>query len=205
MVRFDDAQTQALIKRLTAFKGLTLTAFLTAFCCGLIAAGATPHIDEYAATVIVLFAIAGVAAACFAALLVPLTLTRRAIDKKVSSALAAAMYKNEAMLTDVTGVSEIAFVAAYSGDKLSFGRADRTDGIIFDLTALRKCTAVYSAFGTRLTEFLEAYYSVRRKDGVGVTVTEDMGGRREALEIAGKNGVKHIGKNNYFIKRGLIR
>lgn len=205
MVRFDGAQTQALIKRLTTLKGITLTAFLIAFCCGMIAAGATPHIDEYAATVIALFVIAGVAAACFATLLIPLTLTRRKIDANVSSTLAAAMYKNEDMLTDAKGVSEIAFVAAYSGDRLTFGRADRTDGIIFDLTVIKKCTSVYSAFGTRLTEFLEAFYSVRHKDGVRVTVTEDMGGRRKALDIAGENGVKFISKNNYFIKRGLIK
>jgi len=205
MVEFKDGQTQKLIKRLSAFKGVTLAAGLIAFCCGMIAAGATAHADEYAEMITALTIIASVAAALFIAFAVPLFLTVKKIDTAVYTAFARAMYENEDMLKNG---DEIAFTAAYSGGNLTFSRQNSTKEVTFCLSDIKGVTSVYSAFGTRLIQFLDGYYSAHLKEGYKtVTVTDEIAGKPETLTIV-ENGslyAMRANANNYFIKRGLIK
>lgn len=205
MVEFNDGQTQKLIKRLSAFKGVTLAAGLIAFCFGMIAAGLTARAEEYADTITALTIIASIAAALFIAFAVPLFLTVKKIDTAVYTAFARAMYENEDILKNG---DEIAFTAAYSGGNLTFSRQNSTKEIIFCLSDIEKIGSAYSSFGTRITEFLDGYYAVHLKDGYKtVTITDEIAGTPETLTIV-ENGslyARHGINHNYFIKRGLIK
>ncbi len=205
MVEFNDNQTQALIKRLSAFKGVTLAAFLVAFCFGMIAAGLTARVEEYAGMITALLITVGIDVALLIAITVPLVITVKKIDSAVYTAFARAMYENEDMLK---GDTEIAFTAAYSEGKLTFSRQHSTKEIIFCLSNIGKAVSAYTAFGTRLTEFLDGYYSVHLNEGYkNITITDEIAGTPETLTIV-ENGSLYASRgnnNNYFIKRGLIK
>lgn len=200
MVKFDDGQTRSLIKKQTLFKNLALTAFLAALCCGL-AAAAAAQTENYAA-VTALLVLAGAAAVCAAAFAAVRRAATGKLNESVCAALARAMYENEAMLK---GGGEVAFTAAYSGGNLTLSRKSSPKEIVFDLSGLKKSPSIYSAFGTRLTEFLEGYYAKSGNACTRVTVTDETGSRPQTFTVADKDKAVAKPKKNYFIERGLIK
>ncbi|MGN0805958.1 MAG: hypothetical protein ACI4MC_02880, partial [Candidatus Coproplasma sp.] len=81
--------------------------------------------------------------------------------------------------------------------------------IVFDITGIEKSTRTYSAFGTRIWQYLEGFYFIHCGEGYSnVTVTDktDWSKVLETLPLI-KDGAPSCSRpeRNYFLKRGLIK
>ncbi|MGN0805765.1 MAG: hypothetical protein ACI4MC_01895, partial [Candidatus Coproplasma sp.] len=135
MVTFDNEQIKKYISRIRLFSGLSVGAFLIAFCFGIFSATAAGHLEEHAYFVTASWIIACVAASALIGFFILFKLTEKKIEKCVIGILVAAMEENCELLT---GDSEIALIAEYEGDKVTLSRQNSFKEIVFDLTGIEK-------------------------------------------------------------------
>lgn len=206
MVTFDNEEIKKHIAKLRVFSGLSIGAFLIAFCCGMFAATAAGHLEEHAYFVTASWIIACVAASALIGFFILFKLTEKKIEKCVIGILVAAMEENCELLT---GDSEIVLIAEYKEDKVTLYRQNSFKEIVFDLSGIEKSTRTYSAFGTRLWQYLEGFYFVHYGEGYSnVTVTDKPEWSKlfETLPlVSGGAPCCSRPERNYFLKRGLIK
>lgn len=97
---------------------------------------------------------------------------------------------------------KIALTAVYSGGKMTVSRANSFKEACFDLSALRKSYSVYSGFGELLVQYLIAYFAQNAGEYVGVTIADETCG---VITLVADGKPCQSSKNNYFIKKGIIR
>lgn len=145
----------------------------------------------------------------------------REINRCVCVTMANGLLAREAMLK---GGGVIKFVADYSGDVLTLSRKNFTGAISIDpsrlttaenlggagakieldLKPLKTVPALYATVGTKLWQFLQAYYLLHGKENGAqtVTITDNMGKTPLTLTVFPGDAPA---KKNYFIEKGLVK
>lgn len=119
--------------------------------------------------------------------------------------------------------SEILFTADYDGDEFSVvregflreikisGTRGGSDGklgtggsVKFDLSGIKNISSVYSSFGERILQFLQAYYYVHCDCERAVLTDRTDSPAAEILLVADGAPVASV-RHNYFIKNGVIQ
>lgn len=202
MVTFDSEQIKKYIARVRLFSGLSVGAFVTAFCVGVFSAVGVGSTRLFAVTWI----IASVAAVALVVFFTLLKLNEMWLSDCVAKVIAVAMEENSDLYT---GDSEIALVAEYVGNNVTLYRQNSLKKIIFDLSGIKKSVRTYSNFGTRLLQFLEGYYFKHSEGYSNVTIADYFDKRNNKLDnfsiIENGEVCVYRPENNYFLKRGLIK
>ena len=206
MVTFDSEQIKKYIARVRLFSGLSVGAFVTAFCVGVFSAVAVVSMKEQANLITVTWIIASVAAVALVVFFTLLKLNEMWLSDCVAKVIAVAMEENSDLYT---GDSEIALVAEYVGNNVTLYRQNSLKKIIFDLSGIKKSVRTYSNFGTRLLQFLEGYYFKHSEGYSNVTIADYFDKRNNKLDnfsiIENGEVCVYRPENNYFLKRGLIK
>lgn len=228
MIKFDEAQTTALLQR----KKLALNTSYVIFAVLLVSAVGAAVLARgayqsglnwnlyLAALIIALIFLVGFI--CVIAFwVVP---TERKLKYAVAKDIAEGLLAREDMLK---GGGAIEFVADYSGDTLTLSRKNFTgaisidpsrlttsDGlggagakIEMDLKPLKAVPSLYATAGTKLWLFLQAYYSLHGEENgaESVTITDNMGKTPLTLTVFSKGAPENKIKKNYFIEEGLVK
>lgn len=150
--------------------------------------------------------IAAVAAVALVVFFILFKLTENRLKQCVISIFVTAMEENSDLYTVD---SEIALIAEYEGDKVTLYRQNSLKKIVFDLSGIKKSARTYSDFGTRLLEYLEAYYYLHGEGYSNVTIADKYGKNDNNVDDYNiiKNGEVYVYRpeKNYFLKRGLIK
>lgn len=186
---------------------------------GAFQSGSNPNLYFAALSIAVIFLVGFICVIVFW-----VTPAERKLKYAVCKEIAEGLLAHEALLK---GGDVIGFSADYEGDVLTLSRKNFTgeikidpsritsvDGlggagakIGLDLKPLKAVPSLYATAGTKLWQFLQAYYSLHGKDnGVkSVTVTDNMGKTPLTLPVfSGDAPVKSAAKN-YFLKKGLVK
>ena len=206
MVTFDNQEIKKYIARIRLFSGLSTGAFVIAFCAGIFSAVAVGSLKEQAALITATWIIAAVAVVVLVVFFTLLMLTEKRLNTCVCDVLAKAMEENSDLYS---GDSEIALIAEYDGDKVTLYRQNSFKKIVFDLSGIEKATRTHSNFGTRLLEYLEAYYFLHGEGYSNVTIADKFDRHNNKFDIYAiiTNGEVNVYRpeKNYFLKRGLIK
>lgn len=100
---------------------------------------------------------------------------------------------------------EIALIAAYSGGKMTISKQNSFNELCFDLSALKKNVGLYSNFGVLFSEYLVAFFAKNSGNYKIVTITDTVGKQSEVLTILANGKLVADAKNNYFIKKGIVK
>ncbi|MGN0813013.1 MAG: hypothetical protein ACI4MQ_05870 [Candidatus Coproplasma sp.] len=206
MVTFDSQEIKKYIARIRLFSSFSTGAFVIAFCAGICSAVAVGSMKEQAVLITVTWIIAAVFAVVLVVFFTLLMLTEKRLNKCVCDVLVTAMEENSDLYS---GDSEIALIAEYEGDKVTLYRQNSFKKIVFDLSGIEKSTRMHSNFGTRLLEYLEAYYSLYGEGYSNVTIADKYDKHDNNVDNYNiiQNGEVYVYRpdKNYFLKRGLIK
>ncbi|MDE6691666.1 MAG: hypothetical protein K2K04_06820 [Clostridia bacterium] len=148
----------------------------------------------------------------------------RELNRCVCKTMANGLLAREDMFK---GGGNIGFVADYSGDVLTLSRKNFTGAITIDptrivsadglggagakiemdLKPLKAVPALYATAGTKLWQFLQAYYLLHGEENgaESVTITDNMSKAPLELTVFLKDAPAKKNEKNYFIEKGLIK
>ncbi|MGN0823842.1 MAG: hypothetical protein ACI4MB_02095 [Candidatus Coproplasma sp.] len=203
MVTFDNEQTKKDITRVKKLSNAVIAVLVITLCLEAAVFYFTANIEEYLGISIALIVAQSVTLIAVVVLFAVKIRLEKGVKQVILNALAIAMEERADLLS---GDSEIALVATYSGDKLTLGRQNSFKDVTFDLSGIKPLRKIYSNFGTYIVEYLQGYYSKGCGQGYeSVTVTDGIGKNPLVIELV-KGGEPCKGtENNYFIKKGLIK
>lgn len=209
MINFDDDKICKAIKKKKFASNSAYLIFAVLLICAVVSAVLTrdaltngknqiAHISALCLTAAVLLAL-------IAVIIFDVAPANRALTLCVCAALANGITARKDMLG---GDGVIEFSVGYSGNVLTLSRNGFTGADIeLDLTPLKAAPALYATVGTKLWQFLSAYYFLHGKaSGVkSVTVTDNMGKTPLTLTVFSADAAFKGAEKNYFIKKGLIK
>ncbi|MDE7084954.1 MAG: hypothetical protein K2O81_06885 [Clostridia bacterium] len=225
MIKFDDGKITESVRRKRILNGLNLVFFTVILIEALIVAALSRNAASNWGLYIALYVQLGAFVLLYVMYLAMFFAKGgRQLKYSVSKAIADGMLEREAMFG---GGGDIEFSADYSGNTLTLSRKGYTGEITInpsrlksaqglsgagskielDLTPLKAVPSVYATVGSRLWQFLQAYYFLHgEKNGVqNVTVTDNTGKTPFTLQVFQSGVTAKNAENNYFIKKGLVK
>lgn len=203
MVTFDNEQTKKDIAKVKKLSNAAIAVLVITACIEAAVFYFTVNIEEHLGISIALIVAQGVALLAFAVLFAFKIRLEKGVKQGVLTTLATAMEERADLLS---GDSEIALVATYSGDKLTLSRQNSFKEVTFDLSGIKKLPKIYSNFGTYLVEYLQGFYAKGVEKGVNcVTITDNVGSGASVIKLVEGGKPCKKTENNYFIKKGLIK
>ncbi|MGN1060748.1 MAG: hypothetical protein ACI4QN_03355 [Candidatus Coproplasma sp.] len=203
MVTFDNEEIKKGIARIKKLSTAAIAVLVITMCIEAAVFYFTSNMEKYLAISIALIVVQGVALISVIILLALKIHFEKGVKQAVLNRLAAAMAERADLLS---GDSEIALVASYSGDKLTLSRQNSFKEVTFDLSGIKPLRKVYSNFGTYIAEYLQGYYAKGCGQGYeSVTVTDGIAKNSYVIEIVKGGKPCKKTENNYFLKRGLIK
>lgn len=220
MIDFASAEIKPLIKRKSDCNTVNLSLILGEFIFALAAAALSRYTDKYMWLFITMLCLFG-AGACALVLFNVLYAKNVGARLKygICRTISNAFYADEELLT---GAKVVELTASYDGNSLQIARVGflkeikisgarglntETGRLVFDLSALKPSSSVYSSVGENVLAFLEAYYRVNCKTGGyrTVTVNDDTGKKRNTYTLVDSGAAVTENAANYFLKKGLIK
>ncbi len=203
MVTFDNGQIKKDIARVKELSNAAICVLGLTLCIEIAVACLTANIEEHLGITIALIAAQGVGLLAVAVLFVFKIFAEKGVKQGLITTLATALEERADLLS---GDSEIALVATYSGDKLTLSRQNSFKEVTFDLSGIKPLRKIYSSFGTYIVEYLQGYYAENIGQGYqSVTITDGMGKNPLVIELVKDGKPCKKTENNYFIKKGLIK
>ena len=203
MVTFDNGQIKKDIARVKELSNAAICVLGLTLCIEIAVACLTANIEEHLGITIALIAAQGVGLLAVAVLFAFKIFAEKGVKQGLLTTLATALEERADLLS---GDSEIALVATYSGDKLTLSRQNSFKEVTFDLSGIKPLRKIYSSFGTYIVEYLQGYYAENIGQGYqSVTITDGMGKNTLVIELVKDGKPCKKTENNYFIKKGLIK
>ena len=230
MIKFDGAHITDAIKKKKLYTGSVYVFLALLLIAAVIAAvltreavltGKSEHEYEYfvslSGAIVCLLTIIG-----FIVFLI--TPANRELNRCVCKTMANGLLAREDMFK---GDGVIEFSADYSGDVLTLSRKNFTGAITIDpsrltsadglggagakiemdLKPLKAVPSLYATAGTKLWQFLQAYYLLHGEENGAdsVTITDNMGKTPLTLTVFTKGVPAKQNTKNYFIEKGLVK
>ena len=225
MIKFDDAETTMRIRSKRILNGLNIVFFSVILLEALIVAVLSRNAASNWGLYIALYVQLGTFVVLYIIYLATFFAQGgRRLKYSVDKAIAEGLLAREDMLK---GGGDIEFSADYSGDTLSLSRKGYTGEITIDparlktaeniggagskaeldLAPLKAVPSLYATVGSRLWQFLQAYYLLHgEKNGVqSVTITDNMGKTPLTLQVFKSGVTASNAEKNYYIKKGLVK
>lgn len=225
MIKFDGSNITDAIKKKKLYTKIAYVLLLPLIICSVISAVLTRDAVLYGKSEFAHIAALLLATVSLLAIIVIIIFfvvpANREISRCVCITLANGLLAREALLK---GGGTIEFSTDYSGDVLTLSRKNFTGAISIDpsritsakalggagakieidLKALKTVPALYATAGTKLWQFLQAYYLLHGKENGAqtVTITDNMGKTPLTLTVFPGDAPE---KKNYFIEKGLVK